>query len=77
MNGFTFTIDRDNLSGSYILHRKEEETMNKDFDLNLKMEKGSSDNGDGTTRIASIAYCTPGCITGELCGSSECGLTRS
>ncbi|MGX4601767.1 gallidermin/nisin family lantibiotic [Faecalimicrobium sp. JNUCC 81] len=49
--------------------------MRNDFDLNLKMEKGPSD--DDQTRITSVAYCTPGCNTGELCGSSECGLTRS
>lgn len=49
--------------------------MNKDFDLNLKLEKGSSD--EVSVRISSVAYCTPGCLTGELCGSSECGLTQS
>lgn len=49
--------------------------MIKDFDLNLKMETTSSD--DKQTRVTSVAYCTPGCLTGELCGSSECGLTKS
>lgn len=49
--------------------------MNKDFDLNLKMDKGPSD--DGKQGITSVAYCTPGCVTGQLCGSSECGLTRN
>lgn len=49
--------------------------MNKDFDLNLKIEKDSS--GGDSPQVTSVAYCTPGCLTGELCGSSECGLTRS
>lgn len=49
--------------------------MNKDFDLNLKMEKDSSE--EPTPRIKSVIWCTPGCITGELCGSSECGLTKN
>ena len=49
--------------------------MNKDFDLNLKADKNPSEGP--APRITSVAYCTPGCITGELCGSSECGLTRN
>ncbi|MBS6509880.1 MAG: gallidermin/nisin family lantibiotic [Paraclostridium bifermentans] len=49
--------------------------MNKDFDLNLKMDKAPSN--DGKQGITSVAYCTPGCVTGQLCGSSECGLTRN
>ena len=49
--------------------------MNKDFDLNLKADKSATEGP--APRITSVAYCTPGCITGELCGSSECGLTRN
>ena len=49
--------------------------MNKDFDLNLKADKNTTEGP--APRITSVAYCTPGCITGELCGSSECGLTRN
>lgn len=49
--------------------------MNKDFDLELKMEKTSSE--EPTPCIRSIIWCTPGCNTGELCGSSECGLTKN
>ena len=47
--------------------------MNKDFDLNLKMDKGPSD--DVQPRVTSMMYCTPGCLTGTTCGSSECGAT--
>ncbi|NNJ28320.1 MULTISPECIES: gallidermin/nisin family lantibiotic [Lacrimispora] len=49
--------------------------MNKDFDLDLKMDKGSVDVGE--SKIASVAYCTPGCLTGSTCGTSECGMTRN
>ncbi len=49
--------------------------MNKDFDLNLKMDKGPSD--DIQPRITSYAYCTGGCNTGTTCGTSECGATRN
>lgn len=49
--------------------------MNKDFDLNLKIAKGT-DNGV-QPKITSVAYCTPGCNTGSTCGTSECGLTRN
>mgnify|MGYP004507066249 FL=1 len=49
--------------------------MVKDFDLNLKVETSSSEGKE--SRYKSIIYCTPGCLTGELCGSSECGLTKS
>ncbi|MFW6679154.1 gallidermin/nisin family lantibiotic [Lacrimispora sp. AGF001] len=49
--------------------------MNKDFDLDLKMDKGSVDVGE--SKVASVAYCTPGCLTGSTCGTSECGLTRN
>ncbi|MBP5222816.1 MAG: gallidermin/nisin family lantibiotic [Lachnospiraceae bacterium] len=47
----------------------------KDFDLNLKVEKSASKDAD--VCITSVLYCTPGCKTGELCGSSECGMTRN
>ncbi|GLB28993.1 hypothetical protein LAD12857_09160 [Lacrimispora amygdalina] len=49
--------------------------MNKDFDLDLKMDKGSVDVGE--SKIASIVYCTSGCLTGTTCETSECGITRS
>ena len=55
--------------------KKGEKQMNKDFDLNLKADKSTTEGP--APRITSVAYCTPGCITGELCGSSECGLTRN
>ena len=49
--------------------------MNKDFDLDLKMDKGSVDVGE--SKIASVVYCTSGCLTGTTCETSECGITRS
>lgn len=49
--------------------------MNKDFDLDLKIEKGPSD--EATPYVTSVAYCTPGCLTGDTCGTSECGMTRN
>ena len=47
----------------------------KDFDLNLKVEKSVSKDAD--VCITSMVYCTSGCLTGNNCGTSECGATQS
>lgn len=48
--------------------------MKKDFDLKLKMEKSKTSYKPAVT---SVAYCTPGCLTGDTCGTSECGISRN
>ncbi|MEK4455941.1 MULTISPECIES: gallidermin/nisin family lantibiotic [Paenibacillus] len=43
---------------------------NNQFDLDVQVSKNV---GKIEPQVTSVFACTPGCITGPNCGSSECG----